>query len=95
MIDSSLGEVQRSTSRLTCCTTRKAISSRKANCASFDKAHERAGIGKAKFQFLDLPRAVTHKTIDEGLEAGQRLAGHSGPGMTARYVRGTRPVKPY
>ncbi|WP_065494334.1 tyrosine-type recombinase/integrase [Burkholderia sp. CCA53] len=63
--------------------------------ARFDKARERAGIDKAKFQFRDLrARGVTHKTIDEGLEAGQRLAGHSGPGMTARYVRGTRPVKP-
>ncbi|KWE65549.1 integrase [Burkholderia ubonensis] len=61
----------------------------------FDKAREKAGIEKAKFQFRDLrARGVTHKTIDEGLEAGQRLAGHSGPGMTARYVRGTRPVKP-
>ncbi|CAG9259181.1 hypothetical protein BDI4_60100 [Burkholderia diffusa] len=61
----------------------------------FDKARERAGIDKAKFQFRDLrARGVTHKTIDEGLEAGQRLAGHSGPGMTARYVRGARPVKP-
>ncbi|MCA8051991.1 hypothetical protein LGM95_36055, partial [Burkholderia arboris] len=61
----------------------------------FDKARELAGIDKAKFQFRDLrARGVTHKTIDEGLEAGQRLAGHSGPGMTARYVRGTRPVKP-
>ncbi|AJX32619.1 tyrosine-type recombinase/integrase [Burkholderia oklahomensis] len=61
----------------------------------FDKAREKAGINKAKFQFRDLrARGVTHKTIDEGLEAGQRLAGHSGPGMTARYVRGTRPVKP-
>jgi integrase len=61
----------------------------------FDKAREKAGIDKAKFQFRDLrARGVTHKTIDEGLEAGQRLAGHSGPGMTARYVRGTRPVKP-
>ncbi|HEF4754698.1 TPA: tyrosine-type recombinase/integrase [Burkholderia cenocepacia] len=61
----------------------------------FDKARELAGIDKAKFQFRDLrARGVTHKTIDEGLEAGQRLAGHSGPGMTARYVRGARPVKP-
>jgi integrase len=61
----------------------------------FDKAREKAGIEKAKFQFRDLrARGVTHKTIDEGLEAGQRLAGHSGPGMTARYVRGARPVKP-
>lgn len=61
----------------------------------FDKARDKAGIDKAKFQFRDLrARGVTHKTIDEGLEAGQRLAGHSGPGMTARYVRGARPVKP-
>ncbi|MEX3846745.1 tyrosine-type recombinase/integrase [Paraburkholderia sp. BR10882] len=61
----------------------------------FDKARDKAGIDKTKFQFRDLrARGVTHKTIDEGLEAGQRLAGHSGPGMTARYVRGTRPVKP-
>ncbi|WP_269509352.1 hypothetical protein [Burkholderia sp. IMCC1007] len=53
----------------------------------FDKARELAGIDKAKFQFRDLrARGVTHKTIDEGLEAGQRLAGHSGPSMTARYV---------
>ncbi|CAN7189051.1 tyrosine-type recombinase/integrase [Trinickia sp. LjRoot230] len=61
----------------------------------FDKAREKAGIQKAQFQFRDLrARGVTHKVIDEGLEAGQRLAGHSGPGMTAHYARGSRPVKP-
>lgn len=61
----------------------------------FDTARERAGIDKAKFQFRDLSaRGVTQKTIDEGLEAGQRLPGHSGPGLMARYVRGARPVKP-
>ncbi|WP_249190554.1 MULTISPECIES: integrase [unclassified Burkholderia] len=37
----------------------------------FDKARELAGIDKAQFQFRDLrARGVTHKTIDEGLEAG-------------------------
>jgi integrase len=61
----------------------------------FDKAREKAGIDKSKFQFRDLrARGVTHKVIEEGLEAGQRIAGHSGPGMTAHYTRGTRPVKP-
>ncbi|HEM7875204.1 MAG: integrase [Burkholderia contaminans] len=51
---------------------------------------------KATFPFRDLrARGVTHKTNHEGLEVGQRLAGHSGPGVTARYVRGTRPVKPF
>lgn len=61
----------------------------------FDKAREKAGIDKAQFQFRDLrARGVTHKAMDEGLEAGQRLAGHSGPGMTAHYIRGARPVKP-
>ncbi|KVN46058.1 hypothetical protein [Burkholderia ubonensis] len=61
----------------------------------FDKAREKAGIETAKFQFRDLRAlSVTHKTIDDGLEAGQRLAMHSGPGITARYVRRTQPVKP-
>lgn len=61
----------------------------------FDKAREKAGIAKDEFQFRDLrARGVTRKVISEGLEEGQRLAGHSGPGMTAHYTRGTRPVKP-
>lgn len=61
----------------------------------FDKAREKAGIEKKDFQFRDLrARGVTNKVVNEGLEAGQRLAGHSGPGMTAHYTRGTRPVKP-
>ncbi|WP_261529278.1 integrase [Burkholderia multivorans] len=87
---------QRATGRSpTVARARVSLSPSRSSCARFDKARERAGIDKAKFQFRDLrARGVTHKTIDEGLEAGQRLAGHSGPGMTARYVRGARPVKP-
>jgi hypothetical protein len=61
----------------------------------FDKARELAKIPKAEFQFRDLrARSVTRKVIADGLEEGQRLAGHSGPGMTAHYSRGSRPVKP-
>ncbi|MDN4572884.1 integrase [Pandoraea cepalis] len=61
----------------------------------FDKARELAKIDKADFQFRDLrARSVTRKAIDDGLEEAQRLAGHSTPGMTAHYSRGTRPVKP-
>ncbi|MDF6921877.1 hypothetical protein NLR09_24665, partial [Escherichia coli] len=61
----------------------------------FDKAREKAGIAKEEFQFRDLrARGVTRKVVAEGLEEGQRLAGHSSPGMTAHYTRGTRPVKP-
>jgi hypothetical protein len=59
----------------------------------FYKARELAKIPKEEFQFRDLrARSVTRKVIADGLEEGQRLAGHSGPGMTAHYSRGSRPV---
>ncbi|RRW94261.1 tyrosine-type recombinase/integrase [Pandoraea apista] len=61
----------------------------------FDKARDKASIDKAEFQFRDLrARSVTRKVIEGGLEEGQRLAGHTTPGMTAHYSRGNRPVKP-
>jgi integrase len=54
----------------------------------FDDARERAGVGKALFQFRDLrAKAATDADEASGTRTAQAILGHTTEAMTAHYIR--------